>query len=511
MTGTVAMTRQGAVRGVTNDGTISWRGIRYAAPPTGALRWQAPQPAEPWEGILDVTTFPTRAPQVLAAELVPPGGATPSDDDSPMGEDCLFLNITAPTQSANSPCPVLVWFHGGGYTWGSGANFIGDGTALALEGTIVVTVNYRLGALGFLKLDHLLGEQYASSANAGLLDQIAALKWVRDNVAAFGGDPSRITIAGVSAGAKSVVNLMASPMAEGLFHRGIIQSGGEHLNTPDTAEQVTAALLRTLGLSPADATELLTMPVETILAAQQEIAAGVRATWVWRPTVDGLILPEAPVHAFAKGRARGINIMAGVTANEAGSYDLADPCASQQSPRVLQEIFGDEAEQVLDIYRSAFPEADERRLHCAVLADERYGIPTIRLLDSQSEHASCWRYRFDAPSPGAPKEKWGFHGADVPFVWDIGLEAAEPALQTLASGIRQAWTTFIHHGKPESHDLPFWPEYRRTERWTMLLDTTPTVVPDPRQQQRQVWESAEWQPDTWWTFPALHPAHNTTH
>jgi para-nitrobenzyl esterase len=505
------MTRQGAVRGVTNDGTISWRGIRYAAPPTGALRWQAPQPAEPWEGILDVTTFPTRAPQVLAAELVPPGGATPSDDDSPMGEDCLFLNITAPMQSANSPCPVLVWFHGGGYTWGSGANFIGDGTALALEGTIVVTVNYRLGALGFLKLDHLLGEQYASSANAGLLDQIAALKWVRDNVAAFGGDPSRITIAGVSAGAKSVVNLMASPMAEGLFHRGIIQSGGEHLNTPDTAEQVTAALLRTLGLSPADATELLTMPVETILAAQQEIAAGVRATWVWRPTVDGLILPEAPVHAFAKGRARGINIMAGVTANEAGSYDLADPCASQQSPRVLQEIFGDEAEQVLDIYRSAFPEADERRLHCAVLADERYGIPTIRLLDSQSEHASCWRYRFDAPSPGAPKEKWGFHGADVPFVWDIGLEAAEPALQTLASGIRQAWTTFIHHGKPESQDLPFWPEYRRTERWTMLLDTTPTVVPDPRRQQRQAWESAEWQPDTWWTFPALHPAHNTTH
>lgn len=304
---------------------------------------------------------------------------------------------------------------------------------------------------------------------------------------------------------------MASPMAEGLFHRGIIQSGGEHLNTPDTAEQVTAALLRTLGLSPADATELLTMPVETILAAQQEIAAGVRATWVWRPTVDGLILPEAPVHAFAKGRARGINIMAGVTANEAGSYDLADPCASQQSPRVLQEIFGDEAEQVLDIYRSAFPEADERRLHCAVLADERYGIPTIRLLDSQSEHASCWRYRFDAPSPGAPKEKWGFHGADVPFVWDIGLEAAEPALQTLASGIRQAWTTFIHHGKPESQDLPFWPEYRRTERWTMLLDTTPTVVPDPRRQQRQAWESAEWQPDTWWTFPALHPAHNTTH
>lgn len=511
MTDTVAMTRQGAVRGVKNKGTISWRGIRYAAPPTGALRWRAPQPPEPWEGILDVATFPTRAPQVLAAELVPPGGATPSDDDSPMGEDCLFLNITAPAQPMELPCPVLVWFHGGGYTWGSGANFIGDGTALALEGTIVVTINYRLGGLGFLKLDHLLGEQFASSANAGLLDQIAALKWVRDNVAAFGGDPSRITIAGVSAGAKSVVNLMASPMAEGLFHRGIIQSGGEHVNTPDTAELVTAALLRTLGVHREDASALLTMPVEAILAAQQEIAAGVRATWVWRPTVDGLILPEAPVHAFAKGRAKGINIMAGVTVNEAGSYDFADPSASEQSPRVLREIFGDKAEQVLDIYRKTFPEADERRLHCAVLADERYGIPTIRLLDSQSDNASCWRYRFDAPSTGAPKETWGFHGADVPFVWDIGLEAAEPALQTLASGIRQAWTSFIHHGKPESGNLPFWPEYRRTERWTMLLDTTPTVVPDPRQQQRQAWESAEWQPDTWWTFPALHPTHNTTH
>jgi para-nitrobenzyl esterase len=510
MTETVATTRQGAVRGVIKDGTISWRGIRYASPPTGPLRWLAPQPPEHWEGILDVDRFPTRAPQVLATELVPPGGATPSDDDSPMGEDCLFLNITAQAQPTDSPCPVLVWFHGGGYTWGSGANFIGDGTALALEGIIVVTVNYRLGALGFLKLDHLLGEQYASSANAGLLDQIAALKWVRDNVAAFGGDPSRITIAGVSAGAKSVANLMASPMAEGLFQRGIIQSGGEHLNTPDTAEQVTAGLLRTLGLSPANAAELLTMPVDVILAAQQEIAAGVRATWVWRPTVDGTVLPEAPVHAFAKGLAKGINIMAGVTANEAGSYDLADPSASEQSPRVLREIFGDEGEQVLDTYRRTFPGADERQLHCAVLADERYGIPTIRLLDSQSDNASCWRYRFDAPSPGYPKEKWGFHGADVPFVWDIGLEGADPALQTLASGIRQAWTSFIHHGKPESADLPFWPEYRQTERWTMLLDTTTTVVPDPRQQQRQAWETAKWQPDTWWEFPALHPTNTTS-
>lgn len=503
MTDTLVKTLQGAVRGVEAEGTISWRGIRYAQSPSGPLRWQPPRPAAPWTGIAAADSFPTRAPQILTPELVPPGGATPSDADTPMGEDCLFLNITAPNQSTETPCPVLVWFHGGGFTWGSGANFIGDGTALAREGTIVVTVNYRLGALGFLKLDHLLGPEYASSANAGLLDQIAALSWVRDNVAAFGGDTSRITIAGVSAGAKSVANLMASPLTEGLFHRGIMQSGGEHLSTPETAEQLTAALLNTLGLTPETASELLTMPADVLLEAQQEIATGARATWVWRPTIDGNILPEAPVQAFANGRAKGVSIMAGVTANEAGSYDLADSTAAQQTPRVLREIFGAEAERVLDVYRSAFPEADERQLHRAVLADERYGIPTLRLLDAQSAHASCWRYRFDAPTPGAPREKWGFHGADVPYVWNIGLEAAEPALRELADGIRQAWTSFIATGKPDAPGLPFWPEYEASDRLTMLLDAPPKVASDPRSEQRQAWAAADWQPDTWWQLPAL--------
>jgi para-nitrobenzyl esterase len=503
MTETIVMTRYGALRGIEAEGTVSWRGIRYAASPSGPLRWQPPRPSAPWSGIAAADSFPTRAPQVLTPELIPPGGATPSDADTPMDEDCLFLNITASNSSAETSRPVLVWFHGGGYTWGSGANYIGDGTALALEGIIVVTVNYRLGALGFLKLDHLLGPHYASAANAGLLDQVAALRWVRDNISAFGGDPNRISIAGVSAGAKSVANLMASPLSEGLFHRGIIQSGGEHVNTPESAATVTASLLKTLGLSPAKASELLTLPADVLLSAQQEMASGARATWLWRPTVDGRILPEAPVRAFANGQAKGINLMSGVTSNEAGSYDLADSTAADQAPRVLREIFGDEAEKVLDVYRSSLPDADEREVHRAVLADERYGIPTLRLLDAQSTHASCWRYRFDAPTPGAPRATWGFHGADVPFVWNIGLEGAEPALRHLADGIRQAWTSFIAEGKPDAPGLPFWPEYEPSDRKTMLLDAPPRVVSDPRPEQRQAWAAAKWQPDTWWQLPAL--------
>ena len=503
MTNPLVKTLDGELQGIEADGTISWRGIPYSQAPTGPRRWMEPQPPSPWAGVLKAHQFPTRAPQILTPGLVPPGGATPSDDGTPMGEDCLFLNITAPSTHVEGPLPVLVWFHGGGYAWGSGANFIGDGTGLAREGIIVVTVNYRLGALGFLKLDHLLGPQYSMSANAGLLDQIAALRWVKQNIAAFGGDTSRVTVAGVSAGAKSVANLMASPLAAGLFHRGIMQSGGEHLNSPESAMAITSGLLNILELPTNKAELLVTLPTDTLLQAQQEMAAGVRQTWVWRPTIDGLVLHETPTQAFATGKAKGISLLAGITANEAGSYDLTDPTAADQVPRVLQEIFGSRAEEILNTYRTALPLAEPRALHRSVLADERYGIPTIRLLDAQSSHSTCWRYRFDAPTPGAPQEKWGFHGADVPFIWNIGMETSEPSIQALATGMRQAWTTFISEGKPEATDLPFWPEYDSGERRTMLLDTPARVVSDPGKDQRASWSCIQWQPDTWWQLPAL--------
>ncbi|WP_208748649.1 carboxylesterase/lipase family protein [Arthrobacter sp. PM3] len=498
---TIAHTRYGALRGVASGaGTVSWRGIRYAAPPTGERRWRAPARPEHWDGAIDASSFGTRAPQVLTPELVPPGGAEPSDADTPFGEDCLFVNVTAPVK-AEGPSPVLVWFHGGGYIWGSGANYIGDGVALAQDGIIVVTVNYRLGALGFLRLDHLLGPQYAPAVNAGLLDQIAALRWVRENIAAFGGDPDRVTIAGVSAGGKSVANLMAAPETQGTFQRAIVQSGGDHVNTLEGAAELTSTLLAVLGLDAEDAAQLLSVPADVLLQAQQQIATGVRATWLWRPTVDGTVLPTTPTAALASGRAAGISMMAGVTRNEAGSYDVADPSAADQTPRVLQEIFGIRGAAVHFIYQASRPEADQRTVHRAIMADERYGIPTIGLLDAQTSHGPCWRYRFDAPTPGAPQDKWGFHGADVPYVWDIGLDHADSELRSLSAGMRASWAAFIHGGKPDAPGLPYWPEYDTSERTTMILDRQSTVETDPHSAERQAWSGMQWTPGTWWDLP----------
>lgn len=496
---TIAHTRQGSVRGIVNDGqTISWRGIRYAGPVDGRGRWQPPGAPASWSGVVDAVDFPTRAPQVLTPELVPPGSAEPSDSDAPTGEDCLFLNVTAPVDQGGDTRPVVVWFHGGGYVWGSGANYIGDGTALARAGVIVVTVNYRLGALGFLRLDQLLGPEYAYSANCGLLDQIAALHWVRDNISAFGGDAARITIAGVSAGGKSVANIMAAPATRGLFQRAIIQSGGEHLNTKESAAVLTDKLLQVLGIATGHAAKLLSVPADELLKAQQDIASGVRATWLWRPTVDGLVLPKSPVDALASGHAAGINLMAGVTRNEAGSYDLADPTAADQSPKVLREIFGDKTDDVMKVYGASRPSADKRTLHRAVLADERYGIPTLKILDAHSKHAPCWRYRFDAPTPGVAPDKWGFHGADVPYIWDIGMEQADGSLRELSRAMRATWVSFISGGKPEDAGLPFWPEYRSTDRSTMIFDEESLIEADPHALERQTWASAQWEPGTWW-------------
>ncbi|AMM30777.1 Para-nitrobenzyl esterase [Sinomonas atrocyanea] len=500
----VAHTQQGSVQGVALGDTLCWRGLRYAAPPTGARRWLPPQEPAGWSGVRRADRFGFRAPQVITPELVPTGGAAISDSTSPSDEDCLFLNVCAPSEAPGAALPVLVWFHGGGYSWGSGAHYIGDGQALAEAGVVVVTVNYRLGALGFLRLGHLLGPEYEASANCGLLDQIAALRWVHENIGAFGGDPDRVTIAGVSAGGKSVATLMAAPAARGLFQQAIIQSGGDHVVSMDRAEELTDALLHALSLDRADARSLLGRPTEAIGAAQQELAAGARATWLWRPAVDGLCLPEAPTAALASGHAQGIRLMAGVTRNEAGSYALADPTAADQAPRVLREIFGGDAETVMEAYAASRPGASEHELQLAILGDERYGIPTIRLLDAQASHAPCWRYRFDAPTPGAPPEKWGFHGADVSFVWGIGLDGADEQSLGLSEAMREVWVSFINGGIPDSADLPAWPEYEPAQRRTMVFDLPSRVEADPAKAERQAWDHASWEPGTWWPIvPAM--------
>jgi para-nitrobenzyl esterase len=500
---TLALTTSGRVRGLTDGDVRTWRGIPYAAAPVGALRWQPPTAPTPWTEVREATHFGARAPQHLVASLVPPGGAEPHDQHTPFSEDCLHLNICAPA-APTAPAPVLVWFHGGGFVWGSGPHFIGDGRSLATEGVVVVTVNYRLGALGFLRLDHLLGDDYADSGNCGLLDQVAALRWVHDNIAAFGGDPNNVTLAGVSAGGKSVANLMATDAARGLFHRAIIHSGGDHVTTPADATELTGLLLDSAGLDESRAEELLHLPQSRLLEAQNALASGARTTWVWRPVVDGRTLATTPTHALANGAAAGIPVIAGTTCNEAGSYTLSDPTAPDQAFTVLESIFGDDADQVWNDYAAALPGAGAEAIGCAVLSDERYGVPTRHLLDAQSRHAPVWRYRFDAPSPGAPAEKSGFHGADIPFVWNVALDAATEQQRNLATDMRRRWVSFLTTGTPNLDTLEPWAQYRPgSGRSTMLFDLVSRVVPDPDSYRHAAWTTArQWTPGTWWPLPA---------
>lgn len=270
----VIATAQGNVRGVVLDGLRAWRGIPYAQPPVGPLRFRPPQPPESWRGSRAAAEF---GPVAWQSESVSP--LTGEPDALDCREDCLYLNVTAP--AAAPPAggyPVLVWIHGGGYVQGSGpGELVGDGAALARRGLVVVTFNYRLGALGFLQLTDVAGQQFGDSGAAGFLDQVAALRWVRANIAAFSGDPGRVTVYGVSAGAKSVANLLASPLARGLISRAICSSGGaEHIASPDQAVRVRRRLLRALGLAD-DATGvqgLLDLPAAELVAAQDAIASG---------------------------------------------------------------------------------------------------------------------------------------------------------------------------------------------------------------------------------------------
>jgi para-nitrobenzyl esterase len=326
----VAVTSNGRVRGEVVADLRVWRGIRYAKPPVGELRFRAPQPPDPWPDIRSATEA---APVAWQSEAVNPFTREPVVQHR--AEDCLVVNVTAPVVPPPDEAgyPVLVWVHGGGYVQGAGAgDLVGDAAVLARRGLVVVTLNYRLGALGFLHLADVAGAELADAGQAGLLDQVAALRWVRENISEFGGDPRRVTIYGVSAGAKSVANLIASPLTAGLMSRAISSSGGaEHVATPQQAVRVRRRLLRELGLTD-DARgvlRLIDVPPAELVAAQEAIAAGARGTWVWRPVLGGTGIPVLPIDAVSSGAGAGIPLLIGHNGTEGASYQLMDATSAR--------------------------------------------------------------------------------------------------------------------------------------------------------------------------------------
>jgi para-nitrobenzyl esterase len=491
---TVAQTRYGQVRGAEiADGVLGWRGIPYARPPIGALRFRPPEPPERWSGVRDALAYGRRS---LQAELGPPApGAPPTD------EDCLYLNVTAPAGATGRP--VLFWLHGGGYEIGDATQAAGDGVAFAhSHGLVVVTINYRLGALGFLDVP---GENPTGAA--GLHDQIAALRWTRENIAAFGGDPDQITVYGLSAGGKSVTNLLASPLASGMFARAAESSGGDHVKDAAQAEALTGRFLRELG---APAEQLRSAPAADILNAQLAIAAMPRSTWVWRPSIDGVALTTSPLTAIAAGSAAGVPLLLQTCQRECAMYALLAPDGPALAERVLTGYFGQpSAERMLDNYVSshAFPRVPGGELSTLlVMTDERYVVRTEQLANAQARHAPVWRSRYDGPYTGLDDDPdpsfaqyaprlFGAHGGDGVGIWQGGSD--------LSDALHNTWGAFATTGDPGW--TPYAPAPDPKAAWPTMIFAPdgPRAEAEPFAATNGIWSGLTWQPGTWWDIDGV--------
>jgi len=488
----------GGLEGTEADGVRVFKGIPFAKPPVGELRFRPPQRPEPWSGVRDATQFQASAPQppLLLAAL-------PGFDIGPQSEDCLYLNLYAPAEPG-PPRPVLVWIHGGGFVIGSGSQSIYDARALVRRGdVVVVTINYRLGVFGFLDL----GDADLAATNAGLLDQIAALEWVRDHVAAFGGDPGNVTIFGESAGGMSVGTLMGCPAARGLFHGAIAQSGACQALHGDreSAAAVTAALLAGLGIAPSERRRLREVPVEKAMAAQQQVSLRLMASGAhllpFQPIVDGALLPEHPMDAVRAGLAREVRLLVGTTRDEWKLFGFMDPQLRQLdadalAARLEQRVPDADGREIVSTYRKARPEADWAQLASAIETDRVFRIPAIRLAEAQGAHRSeTFMYLFTWESPGFGGLLGSCHAIELPFVFDgfdlPGIEhfsGTGPEARQLGEQTMDAWLAFARDGDPSHDGLPGWPRYEPPRRATMELGRSCRLLEDPGADERRVWE-----------------------
>ncbi|MDT3426882.1 para-nitrobenzyl esterase [Paenibacillus forsythiae] len=478
----VAETIYGKVRGLQDQGVNVWRGIPFAAPPAGELRFAAPRPHAGWTGVREAFAYGPVSHQPPDRKGNRFEGETPVHD-----EDCLYLNVWAPAGAES--LPVMVWIHGGTFLTGAGSQPLFDGAALALSGNVVVvSVNYRLGPFGFLHVAPL-GHGFAS--NAGLLDQIAALEWTRGNIAGFGGDPRRITVFGESAGSMSIAALLAMPAARGLLAGAIMQSGASQAFRPEQGEAVALGLLAELGLDRANAGKLRELPAAAIMEAAGRLAdrlTGGSPGMIFQPVVDPQTLPEEPLRAAANGSAAGIPLLIGTNRHE-GHYFFRESTpvpAIGESLKALQQALGTPDLSGLAPHYPASWEG-----HAGIMTDLFFWRSAVAFAESQLEHGPVWMYRFDWGVEDHPLLSRAVHTAEVPYVFGnmghlrrLGI-AITPAMESLSQAMRNAWAAFAHGGSPGTGELP-WPEYGTSERATLIFDETSCVVKDPEPEKRRL-------------------------
>ncbi|MDK2748903.1 MAG: carboxylesterase family protein [Brevundimonas sp.] len=476
-----AITASGRLIGSSDAGTTRYLGVPYARPPVGDLRWRDPRPVEAWTGVRDATRFAPACPQT--------GVSMPGEPSSPTDEDCLYLNIWTPDATGldGQSWPVIVWVPGGGLTNGSTSIPLYDGVALTRRGVVVVTVAYRLGALGFLAHPELTAESgMGGSGNYGLMDQIAALEWVRDNIAAFGGDPERVTVAGQSAGATSVSILMASPRAKGLFQRAIGQSGG-------LFEPLALAPRYLLGNAEADGlaygqalgaptlAQLRALPVDRFMGDG-------RADVVIHPVIEPRVLPEAPYDVFAAGRQSDVPLLVGFNAEEARSLTDLSEVTAQNFDEQLTARWGALPPALLEPYDFA-TDAEAREARADFERDLRFGwdIRAWARLAAAHGHAPVHAYYFSRRPPypeGSVQQAWGAgHFVELWYMFDHLDQQPWPwteADRRLADAMAGYWAAFARDGDPNDDGRPIWPKLVAAEERVLLLgeDIKSGVLPN---------------------------------
>ena len=495
---------QGRLRGVWREDHWSFSGIPYGRAPVGALRWRPPLEAETWSEIRDASTFGPIAPQSAAV----PGITSPSDPSSsePHSEDCLSLNVwtpelpASPTATDSHGRPVMVFIHGGGFTSGSGSVFLYRGGELVRNGdAVVVTINYRLGALGFLGHRELAGPD-GLLGNWGLQDQLAALRWVRENIAVFGGDPGNVTIFGESAGGFSVAALLGTPAAKGLFRRAIVQSGGVHVHTVEEAEQSANRLVAALGLAACTREALEGVPASELVAATEELGKRRPDPGMiplpFLPVVDGVLLPDHPLSAVANGAAAGIDLLIGTNRDELTLFGLGNPALmafdTDGVTRWLENAVPDmSAVEVMEAYRSAREARGEsiepNALWVAIGTDLVFRWPSLQLAAAHVARGSrAYVYLFDWESPAFGGILGSCHALELPFVFGaVRLPVVQvfsgegPAVETLSRQMQKAWLSFATGGDPSHEEIGAWSPWGPADRATMIFgaDTRLEVAP----------------------------------
>jgi para-nitrobenzyl esterase len=493
--GHTIQTKQGLLQGQSRDGIVSFLGIPYAATPTGLNRFMAPVPPEPWDGVRGALEF---GPTPPTPDYPPPFDALFAEPHVP-GDDWLNLNVWTPDPDADG-LPVMVWIHGGAFANGNTAIPLYDGRSFARDGVVLVSPNYRLGVEGFALLP-------GAPANRGLLDQIAALEWVRDNIAAFGGDPGNVTVFGESAGAMSVITLLAMPAAAGLFGKAIAQSGAaQAAAVPADAAMVTAELGKALDIDDElSAGRLAELSPDDLIAGQAAVRDALAAspdparfgpsivasTMPFIPVVDGESLPEHPLASIANGSGAEITLMIGTNSEEFRTFLVPSGLTAMVTDEVLISMasaVGADA-GVISAYRAARPQASPGDLLAALLTDRFFLLPAIAVAQARAEHRASqhgaptffYEFAWRHPQVGAG------HGLDVPFVFDnLSVEGAElvagrDAPPRLAQEMHEAWIRFASTGDPG------WPAFDQSIPVQVFDDGRSGIQLDPRAAERAAW------------------------